>query len=76
MFRHHATGDPRLTCHYDELTVSTALLGIVSHRPAGDWLMGLPFYFCAALQLIGTALAIRHFRTHLSRPHAPPPSAA
>jgi DHA1 family tetracycline resistance protein-like MFS transporter len=56
--------------------VGAALLGIVSHRPAGDWLMGLPFYFCAALQLIGTVLAIRHFRTHLSRPHAPPPSAA
>jgi DHA1 family tetracycline resistance protein-like MFS transporter len=56
--------------------VGATLLGIVSHRPAGDWLMGLPFYFCAALQLIGTSLAIRHFRTHFSRPQAPPPSAA
>ncbi|NRF70081.1 MFS transporter [Aquincola sp. S2] len=44
--------------------VGAALLGIVSHRPAGDFLMGLPFYFCAALQLLGTTLAIRHFRRH------------
>jgi DHA1 family tetracycline resistance protein-like MFS transporter len=56
--------------------VGATLLGIVSHRPAGDWLMGLPFYFCAALQLIGTTLAIRHFRTHPNRPHAPPAAAA
>lgn len=27
--RHSATGDPRLVCHYDELTTSTLLLGII-----------------------------------------------
>ena len=42
--------------------VSAPLLGMVSHLPAGDWRIGLPFYFCAALQLCGTVIAIRHFR--------------
>jgi MFS transporter, DHA1 family, tetracycline resistance protein len=42
--------------------VSAPLLGMVSHLPAGDWRMGLPFYFCAALQLIGTLIALLHFR--------------
>jgi DHA1 family tetracycline resistance protein-like MFS transporter len=42
--------------------VSAPLLGMVSHLAAGDWRMGLPFYFCAALQLCGTVIAMRHFR--------------
>ena len=42
--------------------ISTPLLGIVSHRPPGDWLIGLPFYFCALLQGAGALIAIRHFR--------------
>jgi len=42
--------------------IGAGLLGLVSHRPAGDWLIGLPFYFCAALQLVGTTIAYRHFR--------------
>ncbi|MBI5257053.1 MAG: MFS transporter [Burkholderiales bacterium] len=42
--------------------VATPLLGVVSHRPPGDWLMGLPFYFCAALQTVGAVIAIRFFR--------------
>jgi MFS transporter, DHA1 family, tetracycline resistance protein len=42
--------------------VSASLLGVVSHLPKGDWRMGLPFYFCAALQLIGTVFVARHFR--------------
>lgn len=44
--------------------IGATLLGVVSHRPAGDWLMGLPFFFCAALQLLSTLLAIRYFRQH------------
>jgi DHA1 family tetracycline resistance protein-like MFS transporter len=44
--------------------VATPLLGLVSHLPPGDWLMGLPFYFCAALQACGAVLAIRYFRRH------------
>ncbi len=42
--------------------VGATLLGLVSHRPPGDWLMGLPFYFCAALQVLSTLLAFKHFR--------------
>jgi DHA1 family tetracycline resistance protein-like MFS transporter len=44
--------------------VSATLLGVVSHRPQGDWLIGLPFYFCALLQLAGTLTALSHFRRH------------
>lgn len=47
---------------------SAAFLGLVSHRPPGDWLIGAPFYFCAALQLVGTFVAIAHFRRHAHRP--------
>ncbi|MDH4289937.1 MAG: MFS transporter [Aquincola sp.] len=42
--------------------LGTALLAFVSHRPPGDWLIGLPFYFCAALQGVAALLAIRFFR--------------
>ena len=49
--------------------LGTLLLGFVSHRPAGDWLIGLPFYFCAALQAAAALLAIRFFRRQgASRP--------
>ena len=42
--------------------VSASLLGVVSHLPKGDWRMGLPFYFCAALQFVGASIAAWHFR--------------
>ena len=42
--------------------VSAPLLGMVSHLPSGDWRIGLPFYFCAVLQLAGTLVALWHFR--------------
>ncbi|ODV10016.1 MAG: tetracycline transporter [Rubrivivax sp. SCN 70-15] len=38
------------------------LLGAVSHLPAGDWRIGAPMYFCAALQALALGLAITHFR--------------
>ena len=38
------------------------LLGLVSHLPAGDWRIGTPMYFCAALQALALALAVMHFR--------------
>jgi DHA1 family tetracycline resistance protein-like MFS transporter len=44
--------------------IGAALLGLVSHRAPGDWLIGLPFYFCAALMALATAVAARHFRRH------------
>ncbi len=42
--------------------IGAGLLGLVSHLPAGHWLIGLPFYLCATLQLLGTTIAYRHFR--------------
>ncbi len=38
------------------------LLAMVSHYPPGDWRIGLPMYFCAALQALALALALTHFR--------------
>ena len=38
------------------------LLGMVSHLPQGDWRIGAPFYFCAALQTASLCLAIVHLR--------------
>ena len=38
------------------------LLTMVSHLPAGDWRIGTPFFFCAALQAAALALAVVHFR--------------
>ncbi len=38
------------------------LLGGVSHLPQGDWRIGAPFYFCAALQGAALLLAWTHFR--------------
>ena len=52
--------------------VSAPLLGMVSHLAAGDWRIGLPFYFCASLQLIGTLMAVRHFRQHPAHPVTAP----
>jgi DHA1 family tetracycline resistance protein-like MFS transporter len=42
--------------------IAALLLGIGAHQPKGSWLVGLPFYFGAALQLAATAIAVRHFR--------------
>jgi MFS transporter, DHA1 family, tetracycline resistance protein len=40
---------------------SAPLLTLVSHLTPGDWRMGVPLYFCAALQATGLVLAIMHF---------------
>ncbi|MBP6903098.1 MAG: MFS transporter [Burkholderiaceae bacterium] len=42
--------------------LATPLLGLISHRQPSDWLMGLPFFACAALQAVGTLIAIQFFR--------------
>lgn len=42
--------------------IATPLLAVVSHRPAGDWLIGAPLYFGAALQAAALVLAWSHFR--------------
>ncbi len=43
------------------------LLAVVSHLPQGDWRIGAPFYFCAALQAAALALAISHFRAEKAK---------
>jgi DHA1 family tetracycline resistance protein-like MFS transporter len=42
--------------------VGAPLLGMVSHLLQGDWRIGAPFYFCAALQAAALLLAWSHFR--------------
>ncbi|HET6598371.1 MAG TPA: MFS transporter [Burkholderiaceae bacterium] len=46
------------------------LLGVVSEFPRGDWRIGAPFYFCAALQLVALLLAWIHFRGARRARHA------
>ena len=40
------------------------LLALVSDLPKGDWRIGAPFYFCAALQTVSLGLAFVHFQRH------------
>lgn len=56
--------------------IAATLLTAVSGRPAGDLLLGLPFYFCATLQALAAFVAIRHFRRERSEPAPAPASAA
>ena len=42
--------------------IGAPLLAAVSHLPQGDWRIGAPFYFCAALQFAALLLAWIHFR--------------
>ena len=44
--------------------VALELLRWVSHRPAGDILIGLPFFTCAALQALAMFITLRFFRQH------------
>ena len=41
--------------------IGAAMLGFVSHLPRGDWRIGMPYYFCAALQALSMLIALRHF---------------
>lgn len=47
--------------------IAAPLLALVSHLPQGDWRIGTPFYFCAALQVASLLLAVWHFRKHKRR---------
>jgi MFS transporter, DHA1 family, tetracycline resistance protein len=42
--------------------ISLEMLRWVSHRPADDWLLGLPLYTASALMVVATAVAIWFFR--------------
>lgn len=48
--------------------IGAPLLGIVSHLPPNDWRMGAPFFFCTALMVLATALALRHFSRQAAQP--------
>jgi DHA1 family tetracycline resistance protein-like MFS transporter len=50
--------------------IGAPLLALVSHLPRGDWRIGAPFYFCAALQAGALALTVAHFRRQRSAPPA------
>jgi DHA1 family tetracycline resistance protein-like MFS transporter len=41
--------------------LTAPLLGVVSHLPHGDWRIGAPMYFCAALQIAALVFAVLHF---------------
>lgn len=56
--------------------ISAPLLATVSHHPPGDWRIGMPLYVCGALQLVGLAIAWRHFRRARASAAAAVPSAA
>ena len=43
-------------------TIGAPLLSMVSHLPRGDWRIGAPFYFCAAIQAVALLLTVAHFR--------------
>ena len=47
------------------------LLASVSHLPAQDWRLGLPMFFCAALQGAALLLAVLHFRRRPTEAPAP-----
>jgi len=55
--------------------IGAPLLATVSHLPHGDWRIGAPFYFCAALQAASTVLALRHFRRERRRRREAPATA-
>jgi DHA1 family tetracycline resistance protein-like MFS transporter len=43
------------------------ILTLVSHLPKGDWRIGAPFFFCAALQCAALIFAVTHFRAERVR---------
>lgn len=52
------------------------LMYLVADLPKGDWRIGAPFYFCAALQLLSLVFAWRHFNAAPTKPDAPNEPAA
>jgi DHA1 family tetracycline resistance protein-like MFS transporter len=43
--------------------IAAPLFAMVSHLPKNDWRVGTPFFFCAALLLASTLIALRHVRS-------------
>ena len=44
--------------------IGAAILGKVSHLPAGDWRIGTTFFVCAAMQAAAIMVARRYFGSH------------
>jgi DHA1 family tetracycline resistance protein-like MFS transporter len=44
--------------------IGAAILGKVSHLPAGDWRIGTTFFVCAAMQAAAILVARRYFGNH------------
>ncbi len=44
--------------------IGAAILGKVSHLPAGDWRIGTTFFVCAAMQAAAILAARRYFSSH------------
>ncbi|SEO07490.1 MFS transporter, DHA1 family, tetracycline resistance protein [Duganella sp. CF517] len=44
--------------------IGAAILGKVSHLPAGDWRIGTTFFVCAAMQAAAIVVARRYFSNH------------
>jgi DHA1 family tetracycline resistance protein-like MFS transporter len=51
--------------------IGTAILGKVSHLPAGDWRIGSTFFVCAAMQALAILVARRYFGAHHMRASKP-----
>ena len=51
--------------------LGTAILGRVSHLPAGDWRIGSTFFVCAAMQAVAILVARRYFSEHHMRAAKP-----
>jgi DHA1 family tetracycline resistance protein-like MFS transporter len=55
--------------------IGPLLLATVADLPRHDWRLGMPYYLCAALQLLAMAMTVRHFR-HLHADSTGTPVAA
>jgi len=56
--------------------IAAPLLGLVAPLPQGDWRLGLPMFFCAALQALALMLAWAHFRRSGAAAQPAPSSAS
>ena len=57
-----ASGEQRWVMAVAAPVIGSLLLAVGSQAGSARWLLGLPFFFCAALQAASTVLAFRHFR--------------
>ncbi len=51
--------------------IAAPILANISHLPRDDWRLGLPMFFCAALQALALVFGVSHFRNLSRLPPAP-----